>query len=115
MRTGELTMNKRGLPGICYAGNILIAGVLLYGAAIRDPISTGIITLGSVISSGVLVLYFVLAVAIWDLRNIIRLYTYTKGQCNPPYLDLSWYNGGQTILGNSIRSHAAACGLTGTE
>ncbi|MDD1672317.1 MAG: hypothetical protein LUO82_04895 [Methanomicrobiales archaeon] len=64
-------MNWRIVTGIWYAGSILLTLFLLHGASFRDALTTGIISASSVVSVGVLVLYFVLAVAIWDSGNVI--------------------------------------------
>lgn len=64
-------MNRKNVAGIWYAGSLLLTLFFLHGAAFRDALTTGFISAGSIVSVGVLVLYFVLAVAIWDSGNVI--------------------------------------------
>lgn len=65
-------MNWRIITGIWGAGSILLSLFLSYGAGFRDIVSMGVISIGSVISIGLLTLYFVLAIAIWDSEKTIN-------------------------------------------
>ena len=64
-------MNRKNVTGIWYAGSILLTLFFLHVAVFRDALTTGHLSVGSVVSVTVLVFYFVLAVAIWDSGKII--------------------------------------------